>query len=564
MAPEQTSSPTSPAKGSESDPVTHVLWALCMLELAAIYSPLSQLTLAPVYGSIPSSVFHHEITAIIVLLALTRSSIFSRFMPAQVEYYIPILASSIPLIQTFLFKYSTKLGVDVGPILTEGLTYYPLLLLSTYSAARVLLDAKIDQYLHASMGSTILGLSTYGFFVLVRSKSAFLISQLFAYSATVTRVSLQCIIGALFTILSPSKLSLLAIPAMIHTTWFNPHFMSPHTDALANTTLQASQWNLLERAESNTGYISVLENLNAGYRVLRCDHSLLGGEWLITDERRRQGITTSEPIYSVFEILEAVRLVETPQSNVPDGEKSALVVGLGIGTAPKAFIAHGIDTTVVELDPKVHEYATRYFDLPENHTAVLEDAVSWVQNASHNAVKQYDYILHDVFTGGAEPLPLFTDNFLRTLRSLLTPDGVVAVNYAGDLDDSSTKQIVNTINLAFDRQCRMFRDSEPSSERGDTDFLNMVIFCKNFAVGELKFRAPVEADFLGAVSRRHYLAPKDKLELKFPTEEEMQDYAVQTLTVDNLGGFEKKQVESAKKHWKIMRLVVPDFVWELW
>ena len=326
MAPKQTSSPTSPAKGSESDPITHVLWALCMLELAAIYSPLSQLTLAPVYGSIPSSVFHHEITAIIVLLALTRSSIFSRFMPAQVEYYIPILASSIPLIQTFLFKYSTKLGVDVGPILTEGLTYYPLLLLSTYSAARVLLDAKIDQYLHASMGSTILGLSTYGFFVLVRSKSAFLISQLFAYSATVTRVSLQCIIGALFTILSPSKLSLLAIPAMIHTTWFNPHFMSPHTDALANTTLQASQWNLLERAESNTGYISVLENLNAGYRVLRCDHSLLGGEWLITDKRRRQGITTSEPIYSVFEILEAVRLVETPHSNVPDGEKSALVV----------------------------------------------------------------------------------------------------------------------------------------------------------------------------------------------------------------------------------------------
>ncbi|THX19218.1 spermine/spermidine synthase [Aureobasidium pullulans] len=564
MAPKQTSSPTSSAKGSESDPVTHVLWALCMLELAAIYSPLSQLTLAPVYGSIPSSVFHHEITAIIVLLALTRSSIFSRFMSAQVEYYIPILASSIPLIQTFLFKYSTELGVDVGPILTEGLTYYPLLLLSTYSAARVLLDAKIDQYLHASMGSTILGLSTYGFFVLVRSKSAFLISQLFAYSATVTRVSLQCIIGALFTILSPSKLSLLAIPAMIHTTWFNPHFMSPHTDALANTTLQASQWNLLERAESNTGYISVLENLNAGYRVLRCDHSLLGGEWLITDERRRQGITTSEPIYSVFEILEAVRLVETPHSNVPDGEKSALVVGLGIGTAPKAFIAHGIDTTVVELDPKVHEYATRYFDLPENHTAVLEDAVSWVQNASHNAVKQYDYILHDVFTGGAEPLPLFTDNFLRDLRSLLTPDGVVAVNYAGDLDDSSTKQIVNTINLAFDRQCRMFRDSEPSSERGDTDFLNMVIFCKNSAVGELKFRAPVEADFLGAVSRRHYLAPKDKLELKFPTEEEMQDYAVQTLTVDNLGGFEKKQVESAKKHWKIMRLVVPDFVWELW
>lgn len=315
-----------PAESSQSDPFLCVLRAMCILELAAIYSPLSQLTLAPVYGSIPSSVYHHEITSVIVLLTLTRSSLLSRFMPAKLEYYIPILASSIPLIQSYLFRYSTRLGVDFGPLVTEGFTYYPLLLMSTYSAARILLDAKIDQYLHAAMGSTILGLSTYGFFVLIRSKSSFLISQFFALSATFTRVSLQCVVGALFTILSPSKLSLLAIPAMIHTTWFNPHFVSPHTDALANSTLQATQWNLLERAESNTGYISVLENLDAGYRVLRCDHSLLGGEWLVTDERRSQGITTSEPIYSVFEILEAVRLVETPHNALSDKEKSALVV----------------------------------------------------------------------------------------------------------------------------------------------------------------------------------------------------------------------------------------------
>lgn len=242
--------------------------------------------------------------------------------------------------------------------------------------------------------------------------------------------------------------------------------------------------------------------------------------------------------------------------------------GLGIGTAPKALIAHGIDTTVVELDPKVHEYATKYFDLPPNHIAVLEDAVSWVQNASTSATKQYDYIIHDVFTGGAEPLPLFTDRFLGNLRSLLKPDGVVAVNYAGDLADSSTKQIINTINLAFDHQCRMFRDTEQSSEQSAeteaTDFLNMVIFCKNTADGKLEFRAPVESDYLGTVSRRHYLAPKKELELKFPTEEEMQEESVQTLTVDNLNEFEKKQTESAKRHWKIMRLVVPDFVWELW
>ena len=47
------------------------------------------------------------------------------------------------------------------------------------------------------------------------------------------------------------------------------------------------------------------------YRMMRCDHSLLGGEWLLTDRRRKsEGWEVSEPIYAVFELLEAVRLME--------------------------------------------------------------------------------------------------------------------------------------------------------------------------------------------------------------------------------------------------------------
>lgn len=41
--------------------------------------------------------------------------------------------------------------------------------------------------------------------------------------------------------------------------------------------------------------------------------------------------------------------------------------------------------------------------------------------------KKYDYIVHDVFTGGAEPLELFTLEFLRDLKSLLKEDGVIAI-----------------------------------------------------------------------------------------------------------------------------------------
>jgi spermidine synthase len=97
--------------------------------------------------------------------------------------------------------------------------------------------------------------------------------------------------------------------------------------------------------------------------------------------------------------------------------------GLGIGTTPSAFIAHGINTTVVEIDPTVYYFARKYFALPKNHTAVVQDATTFVQYDTG----KYDYIIHDVFTGGAEPAELFTVEFIQSLHDLLTPKGVIAV-----------------------------------------------------------------------------------------------------------------------------------------
>jgi spermidine synthase len=102
--------------------------------------------------------------------------------------------------------------------------------------------------------------------------------------------------------------------------------------------------------------------------------------------------------------------------------------GLGIGTTPAALVAHGIDTTVVELDPVVHKFAAQYFQLPSNHTAVIEDAVTYTSRmAADESEARYDYIIHDVFTGGAEPIALFTLEFLQNLHTLLKPNGVVAI-----------------------------------------------------------------------------------------------------------------------------------------
>lgn len=99
-------------------------------------------------------------------------------------------------------------------------------------------------------------------------------------------------------------------------------------------------------------------------------------------------------------------------------------------------MAHGIDTTVVEIDPVVHEFAMQYFQLPSNHTGMVEDAVGYARRtANDTAGKRFDYIVHDVFTGGAEPVDLFTLEFLQDLSTLLNPGGVIAIVRTASLKD---------------------------------------------------------------------------------------------------------------------------------
>lgn len=100
--------------------------------------------------------------------------------------------------------------------------------------------------------------------------------------------------------------------------------------------------------------------------------------------------------------------------------------GLGIGTTPAALMEHGIDTTVVEIDPVVYTFASKYFSLPKGHTAIIADAVTYASQLAKTEHK-FDYVVHDVFTGGAEPVDLFTFEFVQDLHAILKPGGVIAI-----------------------------------------------------------------------------------------------------------------------------------------
>lgn len=561
--------------------------AAAFLIVAGIASPVSQLNLSPVYGSIPASLHHSKAILATAILAFIGRANLKRYLPERAADFTAVIAYWTPVIQFFLFQYSGRLGIEYGPLFIEALTYFPLLFLCCLTAGNILDSLHLAERLNLppSIGEVTVPLASFTTISLVSKIAAFSLPSYIGTHIYLTRIGLQTLIGSALAFLAPSRVVLLAFPAILHTLFANPHHPSDSAFRKANATLYANtNFTMLARQESVTGYVSVLENdADNAFRLLRCDHSLLGGEWLVTETAYKHGQRQREPIFSVFVLLEAVRLVEDPTAKsvsshdgedtaakIPESQKAALNIGLGIGTAPSALIAHGINTTIVELDPVVHYYASKYFSLSPNHTAVISDAVSFVAATSQTAPESYDYIIHDVFTGGAEPVSLFTLEFFEGLKALLRPNGVVAINYAGDLALGSTRLVLNTIHAVFP-SCRLFRDSPQADgwQPGDPDFINMVVFCVKEERGKdergrtaITFREPTEDDFRGSIARRNFLKPKDELEIGFEFAGE--ENGGNVMRRKDVGELEKWHERGAVSHWRIMRTVLPDGVWEMW
>lgn len=523
--------------------------AFYLVTLAALYTPLSQLVLAPVFGSIPSAVYHRY-----GLIAASMASFAIRgYVPALLESLFASFVFWIPVIHFLLFQFSSMLGNPTGPLVIECVTLYPLITMSIYLASKNLETLDLT-FLNDNLAEAGPSMLNYFLFTLFERLFRILLPTWMGMNKLFSRLGLQMLVATTYTTIIPNSYFWPAFPAVIFNCVGNVHTPLQRTTDVLNNTLHLSDYALIDRHESMTGYISVLQNNKDNFRVMRCDHSLLGGEWTLPDDGKRR---VAEPVYAVFTMLEAVRLVERERSG---GQEQALNIGLGVGTAPSALLAHGIKTTIIELDAQVHRYATRYFGLPQNHTAYIGDAVNVVETLKVDHSSFYDYIIHDVFTGGAEPADLFTFEFLSSLNGMLKRDGVIAINYAGNIATPSTSLIYRTIAEVFP-SCRVFREDEQVSEvdkvvQDTGDFTNMVFICKKG--GTVSFRKAVEADFLGSASRKAYMVPKYEVPASsFEKDGEL-------LTMANTKVLEKLHVESAIGHWHLMRKVMPATAWENW
>ena len=319
----QQSHKTSAARKSN---VALILTALAYLILAGFGSPISQLNLSPVYGSIPSSLYHAQlITFIAALSYIVKRSVKQRGEKERAWDYQNWIAPWMywtPAIQYVLFQHSEVFGPLWGPVITEAATYYPILFLTFVSTSLLLDDLGLQKY-GSRIADATPAVVSFGVLTGAEKVANMIIPQIIGTTDFFTRTGLQLLNATLAAALSRSSLLVFAIPAMIHTLFNNPHHYAVGSTKYVNNTLFEYQYALLERHDSLTGYISVVKNKKDGFLALRCDHSVLGGEWLVTAARKRTGQEVRETIYAVFTMLEAVRLIKT-EVFAPDDEKDAL------------------------------------------------------------------------------------------------------------------------------------------------------------------------------------------------------------------------------------------------
>lgn len=149
--------------------------------------------------------------------------------------------------------------------------------------------------------------------------------------------------------------------------------------------------------------------------------------------------------------------------------RTILVIGLGGGTLPRALqqLLPEAHIDVVEIDPAVVRVAAKYFDFTANERVrVIEsDGRVFVKRAGREG-RHYDLIMLDAFDHEYIPEHLLTQEFLREVKALLAPGGVVAANTfsSSRLYDHESTTYASVFgkyfNLKRDNRVILYKDGE--------------------------------------------------------------------------------------------------------
>lgn len=217
---------------------------------------------------------------------------------------------------------------------------------------------------------------------------------------------------------------------------------------------------VLQEAESTYGWVRVVDDESRGIRLLLSDASSIGAV----------RIDNGHTMLGYQEILTLLPLLKRQGSGAERfGQRTdALLVGLGAGYVATELWRQGVTTDTIEIDPAVARAAQDHFGFKPTGRFLVGDGRYEIRQLH----KRYDLIIHDCFTGGAEPTHLLTREMITQLKALMNRDGVLALNFVGFSRGEGAEAVASvsrTLGEVF-RYQRVFM-TVPDGEFSDYVFL---------------------------------------------------------------------------------------------
>ena len=214
---------------------------------------------------------------------------------------------------------------------------------------------------------------------------------------------------------------------------------------------QYPDYTVLSEAETYYGWVRVVDQASTGIRWLMSDSSTIGAE----DLKSGLGLLGYQRVVGLL-----------PWFNLEG--KSALLIGLGSGHLINTFSNFDIKTDSIEIDPAVVEAAEKYFNFNPTGQVIVGDARYQVKKLE----KKYNFIVHDCFTGGAEPIHMLSLEMIRELKANLASGGILALNFVGftvEEDRKPVQSVARTLDQVFTNR-RTFVSS-PNAKFNDFIFI---------------------------------------------------------------------------------------------
>ncbi len=207
-------------------------------------------------------------------------------------------------------------------------------------------------------------------------------------------------------------------------------------------------------------------------------------------------------------LLDYVYFIKPLLSRFDGNSGNSMLVGLGGGMLAKEIKKTGMPLEVIEIDGRLKTLARRYFGLDPAIPVIVDDGRHHINKTD----KDYSLVILDAFLGENAPWHLLTEECFHTLKSKLSEDGLLIIEFYGHIHGKPGRPARSV--LATLEHCG-FKVQMIGTRKEDAPDRNLIFFAslKDFPLEGLKYdenpyaREPIH-------DLREYLVPSPHDEME--------------------------------------------------